>query len=111
MPAALTWLGRISYSTYLLHVPLIAAMWLVIAHTARPVGTVQQLLWMVGFFVVLLTLSQLTYRYVELPMQKLGRRVAHGRLGRSPTPPDDPGGPRIPVQIPAGDEERAGAAG
>jgi peptidoglycan/LPS O-acetylase OafA/YrhL len=94
MPAALSWLGRVSYSTYLVHVPLIAAMWLVIDHTVRPHGMLQQLPWMAGFFVVLLLLSQLTYRYVELPMQDLGRRVARRR--RDSRPPTDDG--QVPAQ-------------
>jgi peptidoglycan/LPS O-acetylase OafA/YrhL len=103
MPAALCWLGRISYSTYLVHVPLIAAMWLVIHHTAVPHSTLRQLAWMIGFFAVLLTVSQLTYRYVELPMQNLGRRVA--RRGRDNRPPAD--GAKAPVRLEAEAEAAA----
>jgi peptidoglycan/LPS O-acetylase OafA/YrhL len=95
MPAVLCWLGRISYSTYLVHVPLIAVMWLVIDHTARPHSAPQQLAWMVGFFAVLLTLSQLTYRYVELPGQNLGRRLT--RRGRDNRPSGE--GRKAPSQL------------
>jgi peptidoglycan/LPS O-acetylase OafA/YrhL len=101
MPAALSWLGRVSYSTYLVHVPLIAAMWWVIDHTARPHGMLQQLPWVAGFFAVLLWISGLTHRYVELPMQDLGRRVARrGRPDGKP-PTGDSGGSRLPAQLPA----------
>lgn len=104
MPAVLTWLGRISYSTYLIHVPLISAIWLVIAHFGRPHSLLQELPWFLAFFAVLLTLSQLTYRYVEIPMQKLGRRVARSGSTRPPTS----GGPagRVPAPSAPGDADR-----
>lgn len=75
MPAALTWLGLVSFSVYLLHRPLIATMSWAMEKMGHPHGVVQQLIWVGAFLTTLLVLSALTYHLVELPGQRLARRL------------------------------------
>ncbi|MFH8798344.1 acyltransferase family protein [Streptomyces sp. NPDC017936] len=91
MPRALTWLGLVSFSVYLLHRPLIATMSWLMEKTGHPHGTAQQLVWVAGFLAALLLLSALTYHLVELPGQRLGRRLLDRRRG-----PSAGGGPVVP---------------
>ncbi|MFE3495442.1 acyltransferase family protein [Streptomyces sp. NPDC059175] len=86
MPRALTWLGVVSFSVYLLHRPLISVLSRLMAHVGHPRGTAQ-LLWLLAFLVVLFVLSALTYHLVELPGQRLGRRLQSRR--RRPRAGDD----------------------
>ncbi|MFE4518341.1 acyltransferase family protein [Kitasatospora sp. NPDC056783] len=74
-PRWLTWLGTISYSVYLLHNPVIHAMdWLLEGH--EPFESWQgRGAQFVAFMAALLLISHLSYRLVEIPFQKLGRRV------------------------------------
>ncbi|MEW9552210.1 acyltransferase family protein [Nonomuraea sp. NPDC050783] len=79
VPAALTRLGVISYSLYLVHLPLLLVLMELVgemrwAPTAAQVG--------VGVLVIalLLPLAWLSHRFVELPGQRLGRRLA-ARIG------------------------------
>ncbi|MHB8285464.1 MAG: acyltransferase family protein, partial [Caulobacteraceae bacterium] len=66
----LVWLGRISYSLYLLHVPII----LFVLHVFYGKAPVYILL--LGSVGVSLVAAELTYRFVEVPAIKLGRRLA-----------------------------------
>jgi peptidoglycan/LPS O-acetylase OafA/YrhL len=93
MPAALTWLGLVSFSVYLLHRPLIAVMSWVMEKIGHPHGAVQQLMWVAAFLCTLLLLSALTYRLVELPGQRLARRMLDRR--RDPSTGGEPGIPEI----------------
>jgi peptidoglycan/LPS O-acetylase OafA/YrhL len=70
-PRVLTGLGTISYSVYLVHPVLLAVF-------DSTVGRRRQdnLALEVAFFIVLLPLSLLTYRYIEAPSQTWGRRLA-----------------------------------
>ncbi|MBW8484663.1 acyltransferase [Actinomadura sp. PM05-2] len=80
MPRALVALGVISYSVYLLHPVLLAIFRVLLGGNGpdRPDrGSVPLLLL---FTAVLLALSWTTQRYVEAPMQRLGKRLA--RPGR-----------------------------
>lgn len=81
---ALAWLGRVSYSIYLLH-PVAKALLMAAARTASV--DPYRLPPVLGFLVlstlsVALTLpvAQLTYRYVELPGIAAGRRFARSLL-------------------------------
>ncbi|GAA4971587.1 peptidoglycan/LPS O-acetylase OafA/YrhL [Nonomuraea thailandensis] len=62
-PRRLQWLGLVSFSVYLLHPVLL--------HVLPD---------LLSFFLALIPLSALTYRLVELPGQRLGRRLT-GRAG------------------------------
>ena len=64
----IVWLGRISYSIYLLHAPLLI-VWLKIAPGLGPLLTAA------AFLLVLLPLSQLTFLLIERPGQELVRTV------------------------------------
>ncbi|WP_333735818.1 acyltransferase family protein [Streptomyces sp. IBSBF 2806] len=81
MPGTLTWLGLVSFSVYLLHRPLIAAMSWLMAKTGHPHSTVHQLTWVAAFLSTLLLLSAVTYHLVELPGQRLARRLLARRSG------------------------------
>lgn len=85
MPTALTWLGVVSYSIYLLH-PLVYKsfegtyeQWPLVARLALVSG------WIIG----VLLASAVAYRLAEAPFQRLGRRVAKrwdmGRTGGEAT--------------------------
>ncbi|MFI7464776.1 acyltransferase family protein [Nonomuraea sp. NPDC049646] len=75
LPAALTWLGLISYSLYLVHHPLLK-YFVEITGDLRRAPLPYQLA-MAGLALALvLAVSALSYRYVERPMQALGRRVS-----------------------------------
>jgi peptidoglycan/LPS O-acetylase OafA/YrhL len=79
--APVRFLGRVSYSFYLVHFPLLLAGSSVFAPViaGRPLG------WAAFAFVALalaLLLSEISYRAVEAPTQAMGRRVA-ARLERA----------------------------
>jgi peptidoglycan/LPS O-acetylase OafA/YrhL len=75
IPAALAWLGLVSYSVYLLH-PLVLNAYraIPVLHQTHPLAV--QILLAAGLVAVILAASGLTYRFVEVPMQRYGRRVA-----------------------------------
>ncbi|MFI0424727.1 acyltransferase family protein [Spongiactinospora sp. 9N601] len=75
IPKVLAWLGLISYSLYLVHHPLLKYM-LTVTGSLRDSAWPVQAAAAVGFVAVLLGVSWLTYRLVEAPMQRLGRRIA-----------------------------------
>ncbi|MFS1297540.1 acyltransferase family protein [Streptosporangium longisporum] len=77
LPRFLVWLGLVSYSVYLLHHPLLRIFHAVVGDV-RAAGQAVQLSLSAVFVLMVLGLSLLTYRYVELPMQRLGRRLARG---------------------------------
>ncbi|WP_433251697.1 acyltransferase family protein [Streptosporangium sp. CA-135522] len=74
LPRLLVRLGLISYSLYLLHHPLLKIVYAVVGDV-RAMQPVVQVSLSAGCVAVVAGLSLLTYRYVELPMQRLGRRV------------------------------------
>jgi len=92
-PRALTWLGLISYSVYLLH-PLVIESYHHFTWTRHHHPFWLQVLLAAGFGVVLIAVSSVTYLWVERPMQNVGRRVGwwlDARFG-----PD-----RVPDHVPA----------
>jgi peptidoglycan/LPS O-acetylase OafA/YrhL len=74
-PAALTWLGLISYSVYLLH-PLLVEVYDHLPWVPDYHPFWLQILLAAAFGVVLIAVSSVTYLAVERPMQNAGRRVA-----------------------------------
>ncbi len=73
----LSWLGTISYSIYLLHM-ICAQLWISIVHLPG-LEMLQRLDLTVAVAVVVgmtLVLAAITYRWVELPMIELGRRLS-----------------------------------
>lgn len=96
VPAVLAWLGRVSYSVYLM-LPVLLAVYDATPFGPRgqhPAG--QQPFWQQAaasalFAAALLGCAALTYHLVEMPMQRAGRRAAawlDTRLGpeRQPSP-------------------------
>lgn len=94
LPRFLVWLGLTSYSLYLLHHPLLRLVYAV-AGDVRAMPPVAQVSLSVAFVAVLLVLSWGTYRYVELPMQRLGRRLAQ-------KPSSGASAERVASSVPAG---------
>ena len=92
VPRALAWLGLVSYSVYLLH-PALLEVYGHVPWTRNENFVPMELLLVAVFVLVLLVCSGLTYRFIEAPMQRLGRRAARrldARFGtdlpRSPRP-------------------------
>jgi peptidoglycan/LPS O-acetylase OafA/YrhL len=75
MPRALAWLGLISYSVYLLH-PVLIEVYDSVPWTRNQNFVPTELLLVAVFVLVLLACCGLTHRFIEAPMQRLGRRVA-----------------------------------
>jgi peptidoglycan/LPS O-acetylase OafA/YrhL len=73
-----TWLGRVSYSLYLVHMPVLYTM----MHLLW--GKLPLIVLLACAVVTALLVSELTYRFVEQPAMSFGRRLA--ALGKSPTP-------------------------
>ncbi|MDF5752922.1 acyltransferase [Spongiactinospora sp. TRM90649] len=75
IPKVLAWLGLVSYSVYLVHHP-------VLKYVLHVTGSLENAAWPVqtaaaiGILAAVLGISWVTYRLVEAPMQRLGRRVA-----------------------------------
>jgi peptidoglycan/LPS O-acetylase OafA/YrhL len=73
----LHWLGDISYSVYLMHVPVGTAVGFVWLRVERALGlddVLSRILLLGIVFASVLTVSSLTYRYVEKPCQRALRR-------------------------------------
>ncbi|WP_328808023.1 acyltransferase family protein [Nonomuraea antri] len=74
VPRVLTWLGVISYSLYLVHHPLLR-YFVEITGDLRRAELAHQLTMAALALALILAVSALTYRFVERPMQELGRRL------------------------------------
>ncbi|SDH91967.1 Peptidoglycan/LPS O-acetylase OafA/YrhL, contains acyltransferase and SGNH-hydrolase domains [Sinosporangium album] len=75
VPQALAWLGLISYSLYLLHPLFLKGVELIWPdHRAAPLGL--RLTALLGMMGLLIAVSALTWRFVEAPAQRLGKRLA-----------------------------------
>jgi peptidoglycan/LPS O-acetylase OafA/YrhL len=75
VPRALAWLGLVSYSVYLLH-PALIEVYASVPWTRNENFVPTELLQVAVFVAALLAVCGLTHRFIEAPMQRLGRRVA-----------------------------------
>ncbi|WP_250035391.1 acyltransferase family protein [Paractinoplanes maris] len=103
MPRALTWLGRVSYSLYLLHVMVLFMIPRVVPELGTrplPIRVATGL----TYVAIVLILAALSYRMVERPGQALGRSLLHP-IGKPRSSP-----PRVPQPAQGGAISRAGAS-
>jgi peptidoglycan/LPS O-acetylase OafA/YrhL len=75
VPRALAWLGLVSYSVYLLH-PVLIEVYTSVPWTRNENFVPMELFLIAVFLTVLLVCCGLTHRYIEAPMERLGRQVA-----------------------------------
>lgn len=80
LPRVLVWFGLISYSLYLVHHPLLK-YFVQISGDLRRAELPYQLGMAALAVALILGVSALSYRYVERPMQALGRRVSRRYRG------------------------------
>jgi peptidoglycan/LPS O-acetylase OafA/YrhL len=72
----LSFLGDISYSTYLLHFPMQLALALIAVHFAVTPAFFENGLALMLFYIVLIGLGLLSFRFFERPLQKMLRRFS-----------------------------------
>jgi peptidoglycan/LPS O-acetylase OafA/YrhL len=84
VPFVFTWLGQISYSLYLVHVIVLMVLWSVVPDSGTR-GPAHRVAVGVAYLMACLVTAWLAYRMVELPGQRLGRRLA-ARLDSRPAP-------------------------
>jgi peptidoglycan/LPS O-acetylase OafA/YrhL len=101
-PRALTWLGLISYSVYLLH-PALIQVYRHMSWTAHHSFWIQVLIDAL-FVAILIAVCSVTYLLVERPMQDVGRRV--GRMLDARFGPD-----RLPARTRAPEPALAHSSG
>jgi peptidoglycan/LPS O-acetylase OafA/YrhL len=70
----LAWLGEISYSSYLLHIPLQLVFAVTVAVGLLQADAVRSTPAMVIYFAILIPLSIMVFRNFEVPVQKALRR-------------------------------------
>lgn len=82
VPGWLAWLGVISYSVYLVHIVVIRLS-LPVLNQLRETPLITRLAVTVIFLAVLLVVSYLSYRLIEIPGQRVGRRITRALRGDS----------------------------
>ncbi|MFJ9522031.1 acyltransferase family protein [Kitasatospora sp. NPDC101801] len=91
MPKALTWLGSISYSVYLVHAVLLSVLlWLITPTPVTSLSLGTRVVLGVGFCAVVLAVSHLTFHLIERPAQRLGSRLTKAVERRSAKPAGTP---------------------
>lgn len=84
----LIWIGKRSYAVYLAHVPsyfLIRELWHRYSGGVAPTHD-QFALFTVSAVILVLALSDINYRFIELPLRRRGARIASGMLSNNPAP-------------------------
>jgi peptidoglycan/LPS O-acetylase OafA/YrhL len=74
--AKTAWLGEISYASYLLHFSLQLIFFTIFSETLPGRAIFYSPALLLGYFVVLVTISLLAHRYFERPLQQLIRRYS-----------------------------------
>jgi peptidoglycan/LPS O-acetylase OafA/YrhL len=72
----ISFLGDVSYSTYLLHFPLQILLFILISRFTSSRSIYYSPWFMICFFIILISISAISYRYFEMPLQKLLRKTA-----------------------------------
>ena len=86
IPRWLTWLGRISYSLYLVHFALLQVLAPVLTRLAERLHGLAELPAVAGYLALLVGLSALTHRYVEVPFStRITTRGWYRRRAAEPT--------------------------
>ncbi|MFG1695398.1 acyltransferase family protein [Nonomuraea sp. NPDC049309] len=75
LPRILVWFGLISYSLYLVHHPLLR-YFVLFSGDLRGEPLAYQLVMSAAALALIIAVSAVTYRFVEKPMQDLGRRIS-----------------------------------
>jgi peptidoglycan/LPS O-acetylase OafA/YrhL len=87
VPRLLAWLGLVSYSLYLVHYPLIQLLGPALTAAGEHLHGAAELPAVAAFLALLSGLSALTYRLIEQPAQRLGRRLTRARTPTLPATP------------------------
>jgi peptidoglycan/LPS O-acetylase OafA/YrhL len=82
-PRPLAWLGLVSYSIYLTHYVLIQVFGPLLTRLADGLPAIGEIAVGTAYLGLVCGLSALTHRFVEVPGQRLGRRLI-ARFGESP---------------------------
>lgn len=85
-PQVLAWVGGISYSVYLLHDIVIITVGPTIGRLAVKDPWYLQLPVALTLLLAILGLAALTYRFIEVPAQRLGSQLNRRLSGTKPTP-------------------------
>ncbi|MFF2195020.1 acyltransferase family protein [Streptomyces sp. NPDC058157] len=85
-PKVLTWLGAISYSVYVVHLPVLHGVHWMMQGVEIPKHGPGKFIPALIFLALVLLLSHLTYRMVELPGQRLAKRLLKTLEGNRPDP-------------------------
>mgnify|MGYP001951002533 CR=1 FL=1 len=89
LPRVLVWPGLISYSIYLLHPLVVQVVWYAAGRNPSTLPGVVRLGWGAVLVTVVLAAAAASYRWIELPAQRLGRRLTRrpaSRPGDAPQP-------------------------
>lgn len=82
LPNSVTWIGDLTYSTYLLHMPILITMKLVIDGRPERWEILRSPLMLIGYLGLVLVLSWIVYRRFELPAQRwIQQRYISNRKG------------------------------
>lgn len=80
MMKSISWIGDITYSSYLIHFPLQLLAGLAVSYGILNREFYKSPISLIGFFVILIPLSLLIYRKFELPIQRKIRRKFSGKV-------------------------------